>query len=179
MSHKSYGLTRLDRGGFTLIELVIIIVVLGILAAVAVPRFSNMSESSRIAATQDEMLALKRAIVGNPQVVAGGVHVDRGFEGDVGFGPQQLSDLAMRPGSVAVYDRLTGMGWNGPYIDAGSGEYLKDAWGSSGSGSERPDEPVGSLSSPDALAGRSLFLSAERHLHHERTARVMFAVGRS
>lgn len=111
-----------------MIELVIIIVVLGILAAVAIPRFADITESSKIAATQNEMLALKRAIVGNPQVVAGGVHVDRGFWGDVGFVPQQLTDLAIRPGSVAVYDRLTGMGWNGPYIDAGSGDYLKDAW---------------------------------------------------
>lgn len=129
MSYKRYGFTRLGRGGFTLIELVIIIVVLGILAAVAIPRFADMSESSKITATQAEMLALKRAIVGNPQVVAGGVHVDRGFEGDIGFAPQQLSDLANRPGSLAVYDRLTGLGWNGPYIDAGSGDYLKDAWG--------------------------------------------------
>lgn len=129
MPHKSYGLTWLSQEGFTLIELVIIIVVLGILAAVAIPRFAEMSESSKVAATRNEMLALKRAIVGNPQVVAGGVYVDRGFEGDVGFVPQQLADLAMRPGSVAVYDRLTGMGWNGPYIDAGSGNYLKDSWG--------------------------------------------------
>lgn len=116
--------------GFTLIELVIIIVVLGVLATVAIPRFTNLAESSKEQATKEEMMALKRAIIGNPGVTSGGAYVDRGFEGDVGFVPSQLSDLVRRPDSVAPYDRLTRLGWNGPYIDSSGGDYLTDAWGS-------------------------------------------------
>ncbi len=119
----------LDRGGFTLVELVIIIVLLGILAAVAVPRFADMTESSKINATRQEMMALKRAIVGNPEVISGGQHVERGFEGDVGFAPNRLADLVIKPDSLASYDRLSRLGWNGPYIDSSSGDYLADAWG--------------------------------------------------
>lgn len=105
-----------------------VIVTLGILAAVAIPRFTDMSESSKITATKKELLTLKTAIAGNPDVVAGGKYVDRGFEGDVGFAPSQLADLVTKPDSVSTYDKLTGIGWNGPYIDSTEGNYLKDAW---------------------------------------------------
>jgi type II secretory pathway pseudopilin PulG len=118
-----------DRGGFTLVELVMIIVVLGILAVVAIPSFTDMSESSKEVATKKEMQSLKRAIIGNPEVVAGGQYVDRGFEGDVGSIPGQLIDLVNKPGSLATYNRLTRLGWNGPYMDSSSGDYLTDAWG--------------------------------------------------
>ena len=117
-----------QQNGFTLIELVIIIVVLGILATVAIPKFADMSESSKITATQKEMAALKRSIIGNPDLIAGGQLIDRGFEGDVGFVPSQLSDLVSKPGSLLVYNKLTRLGWNGPYIDSTGGTYLTDAW---------------------------------------------------
>ncbi|MEW6049766.1 MAG: prepilin-type N-terminal cleavage/methylation domain-containing protein [Candidatus Zixiibacteriota bacterium] len=127
------GLTQtrheLDRGGFTLIELIIIIVVLGILATVAIPKFSNMSTSAKVTATKEELNTLKRALVGNPSVVAGGTYVDRGFEGDVGYLPSQLADLVAKPDSIAAYNPLTRLGWNGPYVDGSNGDYLTDAWG--------------------------------------------------
>lgn len=120
---------KLDQGGFTLIELVIIIVVLGILAAVAAPKFANILESSKAATTREELQTLKEAVVGNPQIVSSGVVIDRGFIGDVGFAPSQLVDLVIKPGSVSVYNSLTRLGWNGPYIDGDGNEYLTDAWG--------------------------------------------------
>ncbi len=116
------------KRGFTLIELVIIIVVLGILAAVAIPKFADMMDSSKTAATRQELQSLREAIVGNPEVVSSGVVIDRGFLGDVGFVPSQLSDLVAKPGSVSVYDKLTRLGWNGPYIDGDGNDYQSDAW---------------------------------------------------
>ena len=119
----------LNGDGFTLIELIMIIVVLGILATVAIPRFSNMSESSKVAATRQELQTLRAAIVGDPSVVAGGSLIDRGFEGDVGFAPSQLVDLVAKPDSISIYDKLTRLGWNGPYMDSSGANYLTDAWG--------------------------------------------------
>jgi len=120
---------KLVQTGFTLIELVMIIVVLGVLAAVAIPKLGDVTENSKITATKKELLALKVAIAGNPDAVAGGKYVDRGFEGDVGFVPSLLQDLVTKPDSVALYNKLTGLGWNGPYIDSTEGNYLKDGWG--------------------------------------------------
>lgn len=124
-----YRLHKLGQAGFTLIELVIIIVTLGILAAVAIPRFSGISESSKISATRQEMATIRKAIVGTSNAVAAGQFIDRGFEGDLGTLPSSLVDLVVKPGSAVTYNNLTRLGWNGPYIDSTDGNYLKDSWG--------------------------------------------------
>jgi len=109
--------------GFTLIELVIIAVVIGILSAVAIPVVGNMIGSSKDKATRQEMLMLKSAIVGQLDTRS------RGYENDVGTVPPSLSALVIKPQSVASYDRFSKTGWNGPYIDSNSNDYLNDAWG--------------------------------------------------
>lgn len=119
---------RADRKGFTLIELILVIVVLGIIAAVAIPRMGDFAESSRQSATLSELQTLKRAIVGNASVVAGGRYVDVGFEGHLGHPPASLWELGRMPDSLAVYNKFTRIGWNGPYIDTSGGEFLIDAW---------------------------------------------------
>jgi MSHA pilin protein MshA len=51
-----------DNSGFTLIELVIIIVVLGIIAAVAIPRYQNISVEAKESACRGSLGALRSAI---------------------------------------------------------------------------------------------------------------------
>ncbi len=110
------------NSGFTLVELVIIIMVLGVLAMVAVPRMGNIIGSSKTAATKDEMRLLKTALVGSAAKCL------RGYENDVGSLPTNLTGLVTKPGGVADWNRFTKTGWNGPYIENNDGDYLKDAW---------------------------------------------------
>ncbi len=49
--------------GFTIIELVVVIVILGILAAVAFPKFQDLSGDARTAVIQGHVAALKSAAV--------------------------------------------------------------------------------------------------------------------
>jgi len=54
---------RKSQSGFTLIELVVVIVVLGILAGIALPRFASMQGQARIAKMNGALGAMKSASV--------------------------------------------------------------------------------------------------------------------
>ncbi len=115
--------------GFTMIEMVMVIVVMSALVAVAVPRINDFITNSKIAASKNEMLQIRAAISGTPDRTAGGRYVDRGYIGDVGALPSSLTDLTIKPGAVSPYDYFSRTGWNGPYLQIdGTGEIFKDSW---------------------------------------------------
>ncbi|MFH1074681.1 MAG: type II secretion system protein [Candidatus Firestonebacteria bacterium] len=51
-----------SKKGFTLIELMIVVAIIGILAAVAIPRFAQMLDKSREGATKGNLSAIRSAV---------------------------------------------------------------------------------------------------------------------
>jgi general secretion pathway protein G len=113
---------RIDAG-FTLIELVLVIVIMAIMASVAVQNIAPVAESIKIEKTKAEMDQLAFAIIGNPKLKNNGVRSDFGYVGDVGALPPDLDALIANPGYTT---------WNGPYLKNSfeqlADDYKKDAW---------------------------------------------------
>jgi len=110
--------------GFTMIEMVVVIVVMGILAAVAVPMIGSVSESAKYAETRQEMEALGAAIRGISDLYNNGTRAGFGYVGDIGALPSNLDALFENPGGFGT--------WKGPYISNSfreiSGDFKTDAW---------------------------------------------------
>jgi len=114
-----------SQKGFTLIEVVLLIVIAGILAAVAFRSATIFTNTARVEETKQEQDALAYAIVGNPELQNNGVRSDFGYVGDIGALPPNLDALVQNPGGYST--------WNGPYIQRRFSQivddYKKDAWG--------------------------------------------------
>lgn len=53
---------RNRKSGFTLVEILIVVIILGILAAIVIPQFTNASTSARVASLQGQLQTLRSQI---------------------------------------------------------------------------------------------------------------------
>ncbi len=115
-----------SKAGYTLVEMILVVIILGIIAAVAATSLRNSNDVARTERTKTELNRLAEAIAGDPEMLSAGNRTDFGYVGDVGALPPNLDALAQNPGLAT---------WQGPYIyddispDGSSSEYKVDAWG--------------------------------------------------
>ncbi|MCZ6626162.1 MAG: prepilin-type N-terminal cleavage/methylation domain-containing protein [Deltaproteobacteria bacterium] len=122
------------RRGFTLVEVIVILAVLSVLAAIAVPMALRIFESAAEDATREEMDNLKKAMIGDTRKLQSSFRSDFGFLGDMGCLPTDLGFLLNRTvGATTLplwsFDSTlqVGAGWKGPYITgAAVGEEIEE-----------------------------------------------------
>ena len=96
--------TRLNQG-FTLVEMLLVLVILATLAAIVYPKVMGRSEQARVTAAQTQIANFKTAL--------------DAFEVDNGYYPKGkngLGDLLTKPRDA--------VSWHGPYLDT----IPKDPW---------------------------------------------------
>jgi general secretion pathway protein G len=95
------------KAAFTLVELLLVLVILGILAALVLPKFTGRTEQARVTAAQTQISTFGTAL--------------DAFEVDTGSYPRGqdgLNQLLVAPGDVT--------GWRGPYLKS---DIPLDPWG--------------------------------------------------
>ena len=98
--HAGWGL----QGGFTLVELLLVLVILALIAGLVLPSIIGQAEGAKAKSASSQISRLSMAV--------------ESYYLDTGNTPSRLEDLVENPSGTA--------GWNGPYVKK---QLLKDPWG--------------------------------------------------
>jgi general secretion pathway protein G len=102
------GNSRWGRRGFTLVELLIVIVIIAVLAAIAIPKFSNSNLRSRESSLKSDLKVCRDAV--------------NSFYADTSAYPASLSALSATTAPATGLDNtgaqysITASNWHGPYL---------------------------------------------------------------
>ncbi|CAN5232308.1 GspG family T2SS major pseudopilin variant ExeG [soil metagenome] len=98
---------RARKGGFTLVELLLVLVILGVLAAIVIPKFSGRTQQAKETAATTQISSLSTAL--------------NAFEVDNGYYPQGAGGL-----DELMTKSAAATNWRGPYLQQ---SIVNDPWG--------------------------------------------------
>jgi general secretion pathway protein G len=104
--NASQGAGRAKRGAFTLVEILLVVTIIGILAALVIPKIAGTSERARVTAAQADINGGIKSALGQ-------------YEVDNGRFPASLQELIQAPSNAR--------NWHGPYFDPP--KLPQDPWG--------------------------------------------------
>ena len=107
----SHGLCLMSRQGFTLVELMLVVVIIGVLAAMVVPRLVGRTEQAKTARATSDI-----AVIGSALDL---------YELDTGGYPGTLEQLVAREAPSDLSETMRAK-WSGPYLRKG---LPNDPWG--------------------------------------------------
>ncbi len=125
------------KSGFTLMEIMIVIIVIAVLASVAGPMIGNITDQGRASATKSKMSNLKSALiqyqgdVGRFPYVGGSsnINVSSAFSQDIVMSAtlEENNVLITNANIIRLpnHDRK----WKGPYMDSEPADFMYDSWG--------------------------------------------------
>jgi general secretion pathway protein G len=96
-----------SQGAFTLTELMLVVVIIGILAALVIPKIAGQGERARVTAAVADINGGIKSALGQ-------------YEVDNGFYPKSMQDLIVAPSNAK--------NWHGPYFDSPA-KLPVDPWG--------------------------------------------------
>lgn len=98
-----------NRRGFTLVELLIVIIIIAVLAAIAIPKFANSGVRSKESALKANLKLYRNAV--------------ELFRNDTGAFPDKLADLSVTTAPAAGKDEagtaksINAADYKGPYVE--------------------------------------------------------------
>jgi general secretion pathway protein G len=99
--------SRKGERGFTLVEMIVVIAIIGVLATLVVVRYSGHTDHAKMSAAKSQLAQLEGAVIS--------------FQAHVGRLPRSLVELVERPAGVAAWQE-------GGYLKGKT--VPKDPWGS-------------------------------------------------
>jgi prepilin-type N-terminal cleavage/methylation domain-containing protein len=125
------------KSGFTLMEIMVVIIVIAVLASVAGPMIGSITDQGRASATKSKMSSLKSALLAYQSDV-GRLPYDGSKSSSKAYNQNQLLDSEDSEKNVLTacnnsvftsvpnnYNRK----WKGPYMDSDPSDFMFDSWG--------------------------------------------------